>query len=164
MKRFLLMFGMLVGIWLMVLMTASCHSKKDVQSRAAAVDPTQPVGAGPKKPDDEEVYLSKVTVYEARGMMAHGTIECIDGLCVAVAAKIRNDGDRTLKGVKVTASFPDETGRTVYEHDYWVVSNDTDALKPGFIRKFGYVVPECPSECVASKVTVKVAWVRFATD
>jgi hypothetical protein len=164
MKRFLGIFGVLVAIWLIVLVTFGGHSGKKAPTGAA--DPTQLVGhdVDPRKPDDEEEYLSKVAVYEVRGMMAHGTIECIDERCTAVAAKIRNDGARILKGVKVMASFPDKTGHTVYEQDRWVVSGETDPLKPGFIRKFGWVVPDCPSECVASKVTVKVTWVRFATD
>jgi hypothetical protein len=78
-----------------------------------------------------------------------------------------------LGKVSVTAYFPDKDGKVVFEKDYSpilvikrdfspVMGGNNDPLKPGYIREFGYVIEDCPSECVPQNVRVEVTTVKFS--
>jgi hypothetical protein len=39
---------------------------------------------------------------------------------------------------------------------------NNNPMKPGYIQEFGYVIDDCPSECVPENVRVVVTKVKFA--
>jgi hypothetical protein len=92
--------------------------------------------------------------------------------CAAFRAKVKNEGDKPLKEVEVTVYFPDAEGNVIFEKSYTPVlatsgdyvslmGGNNDPLKPGYIRSFGYVVEDCPSECAPKKVQLAVTNVEF---
>lgn len=110
-----------------------------------------------------------INVYGVRGFMGNGTLKCLDYKCPTVQGQIRNDSKDTFGRVEVTASFRDSNGKVIFEDTFTPVSSgmfssNNMPLKPGFIRNFGWVVPDCPSECVANTVTVRVSDVGPVTD
>lgn len=121
-----------------------------------------------KRETDEEAksYLPSLELYQVRGGYRKGELKCLRKPCPAVWGKIKNTGDRSLSRVTVAAYFPDETGNPIFEETSLVVNsssifgNDTP-LKPGYIRDFGYVVEDCPSECVPQEVKVAVVKLEF---
>ena len=111
-------------------------------------------------------YLAKLEVSQVKGGMSKGTLTCYDHECPAVWGKIKNTGDRTVSRVVVTAYFPDSTGKVVFEKEYPALStgalmNNDSPLRPGYIKEFGYVVKDCPSECVPESVRVSVTGVEL---
>ena len=106
-------------------------------------------------------------VYEGRGGYSHGTIKCTEyegRECPAVWGKVKNEGTKTLSSVEVTAYFPDKDGRIVFEKTFSPVLTtytEHNPMRPGYIREFGYIVDDCPSECVPQRVELKVTKVEF---
>ncbi|HEV7219440.1 MAG: hypothetical protein ACHP8A_11160 [Terriglobales bacterium] len=130
---------------------------------------------GPSKEDVEEKgYLPSVKLYEASGGYSYGRITCPEyegRKCASFGGKIKNEGGRTLREVGVTVYFPDKSGKTIFEKTYTPVlasstaslfEGNSDPLKPGYVREFGYVVDDCPSECVPKKARIEVTNVEFA--
>ena len=124
----------------------------------------------------EKEYLPKVKIYEIVGGYSYGTMTCTElqgRKCQSFTAKVKNEGGRPLGKVSVTAYFPDKDGKVVFEKDYSpilvikrdfspVMGGNNDPLKPGYIREFGYVIEDCPSECVPQNVRVEVTTVKFS--
>ncbi|MFQ5663697.1 MAG: hypothetical protein ACE5HL_07690 [Terriglobia bacterium] len=116
-----------------------------------------------------EAYRPFVELYDVGGGYRKGKLKCWDRPCPAVWGKARNRGNRTLEEVKVTAYFPDKEGNVIFEKEFHPVlvtslGSDGGPLKPGYIREFGYVVEECPSECVPRRVSVVVTDLKFSEE
>jgi hypothetical protein len=83
--------------------------------------------------------------------------------------EIKNNGNRTLDKVEITAYFLDKQDNPIYEETYLPVnagqqtyglSDANSPLKPAYSRKFGYNAKNAPSEW-AKKVRIQVTLVRF---
>ena len=119
-------------------------------------------------------YLPKVKLYQTWGGYSFGKMTCAEYAgkkCAAFRAKVKNEGDRPLRVVEVTAYFPDKDDKVVFEEHYSPVRasrgsytsfvGNSEPLKPGYVREFGYVVDDCPSECVPKNVRIAVTKVEF---
>jgi len=112
-------------------------------------------------------YLPNVKLYALRGGYGKGTLSCYNKPCPTYRGKIKNEGNRTLTRVEITAYFPDAEGNIIYEDssspvlvaDFSV--GDNTPLKPNYIREFGYVVEDCPSECKPRKVRIEITDLAF---
>lgn len=86
---------------------------------------------------------------------------------VGVFGEIKNNGDRTLKEVEVTAYCFDKNDNVVFEKTYHPVlvieysfMSDNTPLKPNYSRRFGYKLDDAPSDW-SKKVKVAVTDVEF---
>lgn len=97
----------------------------------------------------------------------------LDGILPGIKFRIKNNGDRTLASVKVTAYFMDEENKVIYEESYTPFNTNFDydnnkPLKPGYIWNLAsgefLKAEQCPKEWKAGNVTVKVTDLEFYTD
>lgn len=171
----------LVGVAGLAYGTNHQSSKVSAGSHKARADAqsTTPATTGVKteSPNDAEAktYLPKVKLYQAWGGYSYGRMTCMEfegRKCAAFRAKVKNEGDRPLQRVEVTVYFPDKDGNVVFEKRYSpvlansggygsILGGNNDPLKPGYIREFGYVVDDCPTECVPKDVRIAVTNVSF---
>lgn len=86
---------------------------------------------------------------------------------VGVFGEIKNNGDKTLKQVEVTAYCLDKDDKVVFEKTYHPVlvteysfMGDNTPLKPNYSRRFGYKLDDAPSDW-SKKVKVAVTDVEF---
>ena len=85
---------------------------------------------------------------------------------ILLQGKVRNNGDRKLKLVRVVARFLGEDGEVVLEEDYHPVVamplglGGQRALKPGEVREFTYGVKR-PAGWAEGRVRVEVASILF---
>lgn len=86
---------------------------------------------------------------------------------VGVFGEIKNNGDKTLKQVEVTAYCLDKNDKIVFEKTYHPVlvteysfMSDNTPLKPNYSRRFGYKLDDAPSDW-SKKVKVEVTDVEF---
>ncbi|MBU0700043.1 FxLYD domain-containing protein [bacterium] len=86
---------------------------------------------------------------------------------VGVFGEIKNNGDKTLKQVEVTAYCLDKNDKVVFEKTYnpvlvseYSFMTDNTPLKPNYSRRFGYELNDAPSDW-SKKVTVAVTDVEF---
>lgn len=144
------------------------HRPKSKQTTAAGMDST-PGNSSERRSTEVTQYLSNIELSQVKGGMAKGTLTCYDHECPALWGKIKNNGDRVVSRLIVTAYFPDSSGKVIYEKAYPAISvggfMGTDSpLRPGYVKEFGYVVKDCPSECVPDRVRVSVTDLEFAAN
>lgn len=92
--------------------------------------------------------------------------DVIDGKVPAVFGKIRNNGNKTLKKVEVTAYFFDRSGKVIFEDSYPAVlsggfMSDDTPLKPNYIKEFGFKSKGCPSEWFEGNVRLAITDIEF---
>lgn len=84
-----------------------------------------------------------------------------------VEGKLRNTGTETIKTVKIIIYFLDSQNIRIKEKEYYVISADsmvdTDgALKPNYVKDFGFVVDnDAPSDW-SGKVEAKISYIEFS--
>jgi hypothetical protein len=151
--------------------------RKTFEREPSATAPsTKSTDAPHETPEEIEAkaYLPKVKLYQTWGGYSFGKMTCTEYAgrkCASFRAKVKNEGDRPLRVVEVTAYFPDKDDKVVFEENYSPVharrgnyisfGGNDGPLKPGYVREFGYVVDNCPSECVPKNVRVAVTKVEF---
>lgn len=127
------------------------------------------------KEDDDaeelEEYLEKVRLYDVEAKYySTYTSDRVAG----VNFKLKNEGDRTLRKVKVTFYFMDSTGTVIAEEDYHPVLvtkysyGDNKPLKPNYIwqnepGRF-YKADSVPSEWQEGLIKADVTEVDFLED
>jgi hypothetical protein len=86
----------------------------------------------------------------------------------AVFGEVKNNGDRSLSEVDVTIYCLGPAGKPMFEKTHYPVlvssmsfGNDNTPLKPGYGRKFEYVLNDVPSGW-SGDVNVKVTAVEFS--
>lgn len=86
---------------------------------------------------------------------------------IGVFGEIKNNGDRTLRQVEVTAYCLDKNDKIVFEKTYHPVlvteysfMGDNMPLKPNYSRRFGYKLDDAPSDW-SKKVKVTVTDIEF---
>lgn len=91
-----------------------------------------------------------------------------------ISFKIKNEGNRSLDRIEITAYFQDKNSNIIYEESLYPVFvssasyfNEDKPLKPGYIwqQEPGqfYTLPKVPSEWVEEKTIIKVTSIRFST-
>jgi hypothetical protein len=92
--------------------------------------------------------------------------DIVDGKVAAVFGKLKNNGNRTLKRVEVTAYFLDGAGNVIFENSFPAVftgsmmSHDSP-LKPNYIKEFGFKAKNCPTEWSEGKVKLAITDAEF---
>jgi hypothetical protein len=86
----------------------------------------------------------------------------------AVSGEVKNKGDRSLSRVDVTVYCLGSDGKPMFETTHYPVlvsslslGNDSAPLKPGYGRKFRYILDDVPSGW-SGDVNVKVTAVEFS--
>jgi hypothetical protein len=139
---------------------SSMPVQESKQSKASSILPT--VNA-------ERAYQLSIKLENVQVSEGYGQFD-VPGYSPAkpvVKASLRNTGTRTLKIVGVTIYFLDSQGRRIAEKEYLPVNGqrlmgDDSALKPNYVRDFGYIVEDvAPSEW-AKKVELAVTRIEFA--
>ena len=123
-------------------------------------------GAGEAEPPVEvakRVYMDRfVELDEVEARYVH---DLVSGKVAAVFGKIRNRGKRTIRRIRLTASFFDAQGNPIHEDSYEPVAAatpDTDApLKPRYVRRFGFKAEMCPPEWAEGRVEIVIADIEF---
>lgn len=98
---------------------------------------------------EDKAYLPNIRLDNLRAGEGYGKFD-VEGISErkrGVYGTVRNLGDRTLKRVEVTVYFLDRNGQRIGESSYGAVSSynfggNTDPLKPGYVRDFGFTVEE----------------------
>ncbi len=129
-------------------------NNKTVQGKLAGIDKEMEAYKAKK------VYFDKIEVLNIHlGTDFRGAI--------SVFGEIKNNGDRTLRQVEVTAYCLDKNGKTVFEKTYhpvlvseYSLMNDKTPLKPNYSRRFGYKLNDAPSSW-SKKVKVAVTDIEF---
>lgn len=129
-------------------------NNKTAQSKLAAID--KEIEAYKAK----KLYFDKIEVRNIRlgtDFLGH----------VGVFGEIKNNGDKTLREVEVTAYCLDKNDKVVFEKTYHPVlvaeysfMSDNTPLKPNYSRRFGYKLDDAPSDW-SKKVRVEVTDVEF---
>jgi hypothetical protein len=110
-------------------------------------------------------YIPKVTVFDVQAQYA----ESGGSKIAAVAFKLKNEGDKTLRDVQVAILFKDAAGNVIATQAFYPVlfsqyTGGTPPLKPGETWQspghYGFPVPSSWAEGV---VEVKVIGLKFAT-
>ncbi len=115
------------------------------------------------KKEKEDYIQQYLQVYDISSQYQS---DFVDKNVPAVFGKIKNNGNRSLRRVEVTAYFLDNQGKTIFENSYPAVSTGTlmsqdSPLKPNYIKDFGYKSKGCPSEWSEGKVTVAITDIEF---
>ena len=86
---------------------------------------------------------------------------------VGVFGEVKNNGDKTLKKVEVTAYCSDKNDKIIFEKTYHPIlvteysfADDNTPLKPNYSRRFGFKLNDAPSDW-SKKVKVSVTDVEF---
>ena len=115
------------------------------------------------KKEKEEYIQQYLQVYD---ISSQYQTDFVDKNVPAVFGKIKNNGNRSLGKVQVTAYFLDNQGKTIFENSYHAVnagalmSEDTP-LKSNYIKEFGFKSKGCPSEWSEGKVKVAITDIEF---
>jgi hypothetical protein len=115
------------------------------------------------KKEKEDYIQQSLQVYDISSQYQS---DFVDKNVPAVFGKIKNNGNRPLGKVEVTAYFLDNQGKTIFENSYHAVntgaliSEDTP-LKPNYIKQFGFKSKGCPSEWSEGKVKVAITDIEF---
>jgi hypothetical protein len=146
--------------------------------RSALMQSVEPASAIPHLKDSTQTdrtstevsqYLAKIDLSGVEGGMRKGGLTCFDHECAAVWGRFKNTGDRTVSKVVITAYFPNSTGQIIFEKRHIALlaggrMSEDSPLRPGYIKEFGYVVGDCPTECVPENVRVSVTDLSFVDD
>lgn len=112
-------------------------------------------------------YIKKVSVYD---FSAKYYTDMFDGKTTGVKFKLKNNGNKELKGVQVTVYFKDASGKTIYEENFTPISTYSlfgkkESLKPNHIWQMGngrfYKADNVPSEWKVGSAEIKVTNLRF---
>lgn len=121
--------------------------------------------------EEKQAYIANVVLYDLVGRRYDSYL---DGNVPGVEFKLRNNGDRTLKRVKVTVYFKDASGAVVAEEDYLPVLvsefslGDNKPLRPNHIwqlpqGKF-YTAKSVPSEWETGALSARITDIEFADE
>jgi hypothetical protein len=113
--------------------------------------------------EKEDYIQQSMQVY---GISSHYQDDFVDKNVPAVFGKIKNNGNRSIGKVEVTAYFLDNQGKTIFENSYPAVNAGTlmsvdTPLKPNYIKEFGFKSKGCPSEWSEGKVRVAITDIEF---
>jgi len=115
-----------------------------------------------------DAYRPYLKLYDVRAGYER---DILDGRVPVVRGKIKNEGNKTLTRVEVTAYFLDSSGKRIYEQDFPAVlvsslsfSDDDKPLKPGYIQKFGFKATDCPGEWKPGAVECAITGMRFLDE
>ena len=98
----------------------------------------------------KKAYFDKI---EVRNIHL-GTTGSFDA--IGVFGEIKNNGDRTLKQVEVTAYCLDKNDKTVFEKTYHPVLVTNVPLKPNYSRRFNYELDNATTKLLPSDWSKKV--------
>ncbi len=118
--------------------------------------------------EEKQAYIDKVKLYD---FTAKYFSTYLDGKTPGVTFKIKNEGDKILTKVEVTAYFKDASNNTIAEEDYHPVLvseysfGDNKPLKPNYIwqmeqGKF-YNAKSVPSEWQEGNAVAKITDIEF---
>ncbi len=118
---------------------------------------------------DKQTYIEKIKLYDVRAKY-YSTYR--SDKVPGINFKLKNNGERTLKEVQVTAYFKDKDGTIIAEDEYHPVlvtsrsyGRDNTPLKPNYIwqmenNKF-YTADNVPAEWKEGSVTAKITNIEF---
>lgn len=119
---------------------------------------------------DKMKYIDKI---EITNFVAKRIDTYLNKNIPAVRISLKNNGDKTLKEVKVIVYFQDKDGKTIFEDDFYPVlvsqyrtSGDNKPLKPGYIREMEsgkyFTIESALSEWKEGKAFAKIVDIEFA--
>jgi hypothetical protein len=120
------------------------------------------------KPDkrEENDYINQNL--EISGLKAKYEKDVLDRWETIVRATIKNNGDKTIKKLKVTAYFLDRNESTISEDSFYPILDSTfkaDAsLKPHYIREFAFKAEHVPSEWKEGRVRLAITDIAFENE
>ncbi len=86
----------------------------------------------------------------------------------AIYGTVENKGNNTLKKVEITVYFLDNTGNPIAEENYYPVwysdsswRDDNKALKPKYVKDFGYLVEDAAPSAWSGKAEAKITDIEF---
>jgi hypothetical protein len=119
--------------------------------------------------EEKQTYIENVILYDLKAKYYE---TFLDGKIPGVEFKLKNKGDRTLKGVDIAVYFKDDNGTIIAEEDYHPVlvseysfGNDNKPLKPNYVwqmeRGKFYQAKSVPSEWKEGAVSAKITDIEF---
>ncbi len=114
-------------------------------------------------------YIENISLYDIKS----GYYDTyLDGKVPGVKFKLKNNGNKSLKKVKVTIYFKDKNGSIIFEEDFHPILvteysflNDNKPLKPNYVWSMGrdkfYKVESVPSEWKSGNVEAKITDIEF---
>lgn len=116
-----------------------------------------------------DYIATKLSLYDLRSRYYDSVL---DGNIPGVEFKLKNNGNRTLKEVKVLVEFRDEAGKAIAEESYYPVlvtdsgfGDSNKPLRPNYIwqQESGrfYSAKSVPSEWKAGNATAKIVEIEF---
>ena len=114
-----------------------------------------------KAQEEKESYIKKVELKDFRKSKGKSWGKEVDG----IFGTIINNGNRSLKEVKVTVYFLDKSGVTISENNYYPVLvnkfSNNKLLKPNYIKDFGYSVEDDVPSSWGGEVIGEVTNIEF---
>jgi hypothetical protein len=128
---------------------------------------TEPIKAkAPVKTEsrEEKAYIDQSLALS--GVRARYETDALDRTKAIVRATLKNNGEKTIKKLKVTAYFLDAEGNVISEDSYHPILeesvNGDSVLKPHYIREFGFKADYVPSQWKEGKARVAITEIEFA--